>query len=33
MESLFCVDTFIPAYLGWLVIRLVGFHEPIRLWH
>jgi hypothetical protein len=32
MSDLFSIDTFIPGYLIWLAIRLVGFHEAIRLW-
>jgi hypothetical protein len=32
MADLFCVDTFIPGYLAWLAIRLIGFHETVRLW-
>jgi hypothetical protein len=32
MASFFCVDTFLPAYLAWLAIRLVGFREAVRLW-
>jgi hypothetical protein len=32
MADLFAIETFLPAYMTWLTIRLVGFHEAIRLW-
>jgi hypothetical protein len=32
MADYFAIDTFLPAYMAWLMIRLVGFHEAIRVW-
>ena len=32
MADFFCIETFVPGYLTWLAIRLIGFHETIRLW-
>jgi hypothetical protein len=32
MSELFCADMFVPGYLVWLAIRLIGLGEEIRIW-